>query len=166
MSRLVHATIANSESSRQSVIEQENADPNSVVVIPNGVDLDIFRPQTKKKQTSNSDAIHRIGMLANLRPVKRVDDLIRGAARILDSASTASLRLPDLVLAGTTGADRSIGYCSMRKAARRRRGCACIFAATGRSCQLLRIGRDVQLVAASYGLRNTGSGIEYRTEQR
>ncbi len=79
VSRLVDGTIANSESCRQAVIEQEGARPESVHVIPNGIDLDRFHPRDRSSP-SNSVARKRVGIVANLRPVKNLDLFLRAAA--------------------------------------------------------------------------------------
>ena len=73
--------IANCESARQSVIDQENADPSRVLVIPNGIDLKRFascsawRLKDRAKSTT-------VGMVGNLRPVKG-PDLFIDAAKLL-----------------------------------------------------------------------------------
>jgi glycosyltransferase involved in cell wall biosynthesis len=78
ISHLVDGTIANSEACRQAVIEQEGARPESVYVIPNGIDLERFRstgaPRGQKR------TMRRVGVLASLRPVKRLDTFIKSAA--------------------------------------------------------------------------------------
>ncbi len=76
VNRFFHITIANNEASRLSVIEQENAPPESVVVIPNGVNLEQFRATA----TPAGQAVPmRVGMLANLRQVKRIDLFVQAA---------------------------------------------------------------------------------------
>jgi len=78
ISRLVDGTIANTEACRQAVIDQEGAKPESVHVIPNGIDIARFSgtAATKPRQSTN----RRVGILANLRPVKRLDLFVRSAA--------------------------------------------------------------------------------------
>ncbi len=78
ISRLVDGTIANSEACRQAVIEQEGARPDSVHVIPNGIDTARFsEPEAAKLRQGPH---RRVGVLANLRPVKRLDLFIKSAA--------------------------------------------------------------------------------------
>ena len=78
VSRLVGSTIANSQASKQSVIQQEFATSESVVVIRNGINLQEFGDYKPNATATNRP--FRIGMLANLRPVKHVEDFIRSAA--------------------------------------------------------------------------------------
>ncbi len=78
ISRLVDGTIANSEACRQAVIEQERAEPESVHVIPNGIDTEKFAES--QNSSPRRSAVRRVGVLANLRPVKRLDLFIKSAA--------------------------------------------------------------------------------------
>ena len=77
--RLVTATVANCEASRRSVIAQEGAGADSVVVLENGIDLGplLAIPPVCDMQ---SGPIRRVGMVANLRPVKGPDVFLRAAA--------------------------------------------------------------------------------------
>lgn len=79
-SRTSMTTAANSEACRQAVIEQEAAKPKSVVVIPNGADLDklskIEPPTPERLEQPN------IGMVANLRPVKDPMTLLNAAVSL------------------------------------------------------------------------------------
>lgn len=75
-------TAANSEACRQAVIEQEAADPNSVVVIPNGVDLDRFAELAPPRSEFSAAKPPKIGMVANLRPVKDPQTLVKAAIEL------------------------------------------------------------------------------------
>jgi len=75
---LVTATLANCQASRQAVIEQERAAPESVVVLENGIDLEPFLRIALPGTVCTAQA-GRVGMVANLRPVKGPDVLIRAA---------------------------------------------------------------------------------------
>jgi glycosyltransferase involved in cell wall biosynthesis len=77
--RMVDATLANCEACRQAVIEQEGARPESVVVIENGIDLTPFRAIPPLEPHVNG-RLRRVGMVANLRPVKGPDVFVRAAA--------------------------------------------------------------------------------------
>lgn len=83
VSRLVQWTIANNEISRDTVIEQEKASRESVIVIPNGVDTQRFAEAAERRRPEPTGPA-RIGMLANLRPVKRIGDFISAATRLLE----------------------------------------------------------------------------------
>jgi glycosyltransferase involved in cell wall biosynthesis len=93
ISRLVHATLVNSPASGESVIEQERATPDSVTMIPNGIELSRFENHAQLRwNKSQSDLMDhydqkqiRIGMLANLRSVKRIDVFIESAKRLIGS---------------------------------------------------------------------------------
>jgi glycosyltransferase involved in cell wall biosynthesis len=86
----VTGTIANCEACRQALLEQEKPRPESVIVLENGVDLDRFlgvrplRPDIEH---------YRIGIVANLRPVKGLDDLIDAATRIRDAHPAVHIRV-------------------------------------------------------------------------
>lgn len=77
--RLVDRTIANCVPCRQAVIEDEGAAPQSVVVLENGVDLSRF-----VQGRTRSGGPRRVGMVANLRPVKDVELFVRAAADVVD----------------------------------------------------------------------------------
>jgi glycosyltransferase involved in cell wall biosynthesis len=79
--RLAHATIANSEASRRTVIEQERARPERVHILPNGIDMDRFADTPPYSPKLNGE-LRRVGVLSNLRPVKGIDVFIRAAARV------------------------------------------------------------------------------------
>lgn len=73
--------IANCESAKRSVINQESMAPSRVFVIPNGIDLKRFADCQPWTQTDRQPTM-KIGMVGNLRDVKGPDLLI-DAANIL-----------------------------------------------------------------------------------
>jgi glycosyltransferase involved in cell wall biosynthesis len=73
-------TIANCEAARQALLAAEQPRPDSVVVLPNGVDLERFRDVPPLSAQLPEEP--RIGVLANLRPIKGLNDFVRAAARI------------------------------------------------------------------------------------
>ncbi|MCG2684014.1 MAG: glycosyltransferase [Planctomycetales bacterium] len=110
--RWIDVTVANCEACRRAVIEQEGIAPDRVVVIPNGIDLDRFagipayapsdngRPEKgsgpfcaqhpeghsgKMDLTPFPALVRRVGMVANLRPVKAPDVFVRAAAIVAQS---------------------------------------------------------------------------------
>ncbi len=109
--RIATATIANCEACRAAVIAQERAAPRSVKVLENGIDLEsladipagiVARPRHN----------YRVGMVANLRPVKAPDVFVRAAAIL-------AARRPDVTfhVAGTGDAEsvrRLIHECGIR----------------------------------------------------
>jgi glycosyltransferase involved in cell wall biosynthesis len=83
----VDLTLTNTEAGKQALIERERHRADRVVVLENGVDTAKFNrfmlPDTSKKRV-------RVGCVANLRPVKNIDGLMR-------AAKTALERFPQLV---------------------------------------------------------------------
>ncbi|MDB5307640.1 MAG: pimB [Gemmataceae bacterium] len=84
---LVNATLTNTAAGRQALVERDGLSPDRVVVLENGVDTVRFNrfmlPDTSKRRV-------RVGCVANLRPVKNIDGLMRAARAALD-------RFPQLV---------------------------------------------------------------------
>ncbi len=75
--------VANSQAARQSVIEQEGIDPDRVVVVPNGIDLDRFK-DIPSWQPKPAGIPRKVGMVGNLREVKGPDLFIRAAKLVLE----------------------------------------------------------------------------------
>jgi len=72
-------TVANCEACRQAVLVQERAAADSVVVLENGIDLEALL-RVAPVRASGSGRVPRVGMVANLRPVKGPDVFLRAAA--------------------------------------------------------------------------------------
>jgi glycosyltransferase involved in cell wall biosynthesis len=83
----VDATLTNTVAGKQALVDQEGHRDGRVVVLENGVDTKKFNrfllPDTSKPRV-------RVGCVANLRPVKNIDGLMR-------AAKTALQRFPKLV---------------------------------------------------------------------
>lgn len=75
----VSATIANCQACRQAVLRDEGADPESVVVLENGVDLTRF-PEEHFRPLARRAGPRRVGVVANLRPIKALDVFVDAAA--------------------------------------------------------------------------------------
>ena len=77
----VDATLTNTAAGKQALVEGEGYRADRVVVLENGVDTVKFNrfmlPDTSKKRV-------RIGCVANLRPVKNIDGLMRAAKTALE----------------------------------------------------------------------------------
>jgi len=84
MGRLVDATLTNCEPARDALLAAEGGPPRKVVVLENGVDDSRFRELPPPR-----DPPRRIGVVANLRPIKGVDVFVRAAALL-------ARRFPDL----------------------------------------------------------------------
>jgi glycosyltransferase involved in cell wall biosynthesis len=76
----VDATLTNTDAGKDALVARDRLSPNRVVVLENGVDTARFKrfilPDTTKK-------LVRVGCVANLRPVKNVDGLMRAAQMAL-----------------------------------------------------------------------------------
>jgi glycosyltransferase involved in cell wall biosynthesis len=81
LSCAVSGTIANCEAARAAVIRQEWERPNRCVVIRNGVDLERFS-HIPPGPASADPRLARIGLVANLRPVKAPGLLLAAAAQL------------------------------------------------------------------------------------
>jgi glycosyltransferase involved in cell wall biosynthesis len=88
LSKLVDATMVNCEACRRTTIDREWAPPDTVTVIPNGVDLARFGPRT----ITNGER-QRVGIVANLRPVKNLQIFIRAAAQLSKRHPTAEFEI-------------------------------------------------------------------------
>jgi L-malate glycosyltransferase len=82
---IVDATLANCEAARRSVIQDEKAPADSVVVIPNGLDLAGFARFADDGPARTRGNGLRVGVVANLSPWKGIDLLIRAAAVLVKS---------------------------------------------------------------------------------
>jgi glycosyltransferase involved in cell wall biosynthesis len=84
---LVDATLTNTDAGKDALIQQDGLSSDRVTVLPNGVDTVRYNrfmlPDTSKKRV-------RVGCVANLRPVKNIDGLMRAAMDALE-------RFPQLV---------------------------------------------------------------------
>lgn len=84
--RAVDVTVTNAEAGRQALVAEEGLAAERIAVIANGVDLDRFQdfppPDTSRPGV-------RIGCVANLRPVKNIDGLLRAARIVCDRHPTA-----------------------------------------------------------------------------
>jgi glycosyltransferase involved in cell wall biosynthesis len=80
MAGLSDVTLTNCEPARQAILDAEGGDARKVAVLENGVDLARFtalpHPQRRGPEVV-------IGTVANLRPVKGIDVLLRAAARVV-----------------------------------------------------------------------------------
>jgi L-malate glycosyltransferase len=79
MGKLCHLTLTNSEAGRRGLIASEGLAEERIRVLENGVELDRFAASLPP---DTSRSIVRIGVVANLRPIKNIDGLIRVAGAI------------------------------------------------------------------------------------
>ncbi len=76
LNRFTTATIANCRAARAALLDAESPPPESVFVLENGVDLERFLAVAPLSSAASDPA--RVGVVANLRPVKGLDVLLRG----------------------------------------------------------------------------------------
>ena len=78
---MVDATLTNTDAGKQALLERDGLSPDRVVVLENGVDTARFNrfllADTSKKRV-------RVGCVANLRPVKNINGLMRAAKFALE----------------------------------------------------------------------------------
>lgn len=75
----VTGTVTNCEASRQAVIADERPAPASVVVMETGVDLTRFEAAAGPR-ANGREGPRRVGVVANLRPVKGLETFVQAAA--------------------------------------------------------------------------------------
>jgi glycosyltransferase involved in cell wall biosynthesis len=73
-------TVANCHAAARALLADEGPPPDRVLVLENGVDLERFLALTAPRRRPGGRA--RIGAVANLRPVKGLDVLMRAVARL------------------------------------------------------------------------------------
>jgi glycosyltransferase involved in cell wall biosynthesis len=94
-----HSTfvIANSQSVRDFLVEQDGFDPNLIRVIPNGVDLKRFttaRPDRRRLFPHLAERTYLVAVVANMNvETKGHPDLIRAAAEVLQECRDAKFLL-------------------------------------------------------------------------
>jgi glycosyltransferase involved in cell wall biosynthesis len=86
------ATIANCPAARRALLADERPRPESVVVLENGVDLDRWLP-LPPPAPRRPDGPACVGAVANLRPVKGLDVLLRAAALLRDAHPAVAFRV-------------------------------------------------------------------------
>ena len=87
--RAVSRVIANSRAVARRVCESEGFDSRDVEVIYNGLEDDLIR-EAADVQTARDPIV---GLVANVRPVKRVDDAVKAFAAIANDHQSAQLRV-------------------------------------------------------------------------
>jgi glycosyltransferase involved in cell wall biosynthesis len=80
--RLAGGLVANCAACRQAVLQDEGLDPQRVVVLENGVDLSRFPISKILLHEKSPLAVRRVGVTANLRPVKGLDVFVQAAAAV------------------------------------------------------------------------------------
>jgi L-malate glycosyltransferase len=89
--RFIDAMVANCEACRVAVAADEGLRPAAVEVVENGVDLARYR--TVATPPSAHDRPPRVGLVANLRPVKDPETFVRAARLVADAIPSATFHL-------------------------------------------------------------------------
>jgi len=80
---LVDKVIANAEACKRSIIEQENARPENIFVVPNLIETERYA-DIATWTADNAQKPKRVGIVGNLKPVKGTDIFIEAAKIVLD----------------------------------------------------------------------------------
>jgi glycosyltransferase involved in cell wall biosynthesis len=80
--RLSAGLVANCQACGQAVSDGEGLSPKRIAVLENGVDLSRFPEPLRWPHSAGGGKIRRIGITANLRPVKDLDLFIHAAAKL------------------------------------------------------------------------------------
>lgn len=90
--RFLSFTVTNSEAAKRKIEKEEHWSPNQVVLLENGVDLHRFEGIDPLSTIENT-RFDRLGIVANLRPIKRIDLLIDALAKVRQRIPDVSLRI-------------------------------------------------------------------------
>jgi glycosyltransferase involved in cell wall biosynthesis len=82
----VHGVLTNSQLGRDAIAAMDRMPSERVTVIENGVDLDRYRwsPSPLEGEGLGVRGNLTVGTVANLRPIKNIDGLMRAAVRVLE----------------------------------------------------------------------------------
>jgi glycosyltransferase involved in cell wall biosynthesis len=91
LNRLTTGALANCEAARGALLADEGAPPERVTVLENGVDLERFL--AVPPLTDRPAGVPCVGVVANLRPVKGLDVLVRAAMLLADTHPLAAFQV-------------------------------------------------------------------------
>jgi D-inositol-3-phosphate glycosyltransferase len=98
--------VANTDEEADQLVELYDADPDRVVTVPPGVDLDVFSPGSRAAARRALDVPENAYLLlfvGRIQPLKAPDVLIRAAARMLELQPSLRDRLVVAVVGGPSG---------------------------------------------------------------
>lgn len=98
--------VANTETEARELIELYAADPARVVVVPPGVDLDVFTPGSRaqaRRQLGIAAEVPVLLFVGRIQPLKAPDVLIRAAARLRRECPGVGEQVRVVILGGASG---------------------------------------------------------------
>lgn len=103
--------VANTDIEADQLRALYGADPNRVLVIPPGVDLDVFTPGDRERDRAalgiGADTLV-LGFVGRIQPLKAPDVLLRAAAEVVREAPSLRERLLVLIVGGPSGSGRDM----------------------------------------------------------
>jgi D-inositol-3-phosphate glycosyltransferase len=98
--------VANTEQEKRQLIDLYDADPNRIVTVPPGVDLELFGPASVAASRARlglpTDAVVLL-FVGRIQPLKAPDVLVRAVARLLTRDPSLRRRLVVAVVGGPSG---------------------------------------------------------------
>jgi len=98
---LVDKVIANAEACKRSIIEQENARPEDIFVVPNLIETERFA-DIPTWTAANAHTPRRIGIVGKLKPVKGMDIFIDAAKIVIETHPHVQFEVAAKVRQGVT----------------------------------------------------------------
>jgi D-inositol-3-phosphate glycosyltransferase len=101
--------VANTEVERRQLVEMYGADPEKVLIVPPGVDLERFTPATRERRLAARAALGIapdavvLAFVGRIQPLKAPDVLVRAAAEMVARDPGLADRLVVLVVGGASG---------------------------------------------------------------
>jgi D-inositol-3-phosphate glycosyltransferase len=98
--------LANTKDEAQQLVELYDADPQTVAVVPPGVDLDVFTPgvqQHSRARLGIADDAQVLLFVGRIQPLKAPDVLLRAAAQMIRQSPDVRGRLVVAVVGGPSG---------------------------------------------------------------
>jgi D-inositol-3-phosphate glycosyltransferase len=98
--------VANTDEEAGQLVDLYDADPDRVVTVPPGVDLDLFSPGSRsaaRRELGVRDDAYLLLFVGRIQPLKAPDVLVRAAARMLELQPSLRDRLVVAVVGGPSG---------------------------------------------------------------
>lgn len=98
--------VANTDEEGDQLVSLYDADPDRVVTVPPGVDLDVFTPGSRseaRRRLDVPDDAYLLLFVGRIQPLKAPDVLVRAAARMLEMQPSLRDRLVVAVVGGPSG---------------------------------------------------------------